>query len=230
MIKQAADAELASAQSNGTTTSPLGTSDNPSNQILTLANIITLTRLALTLIFLYLFVNHIHRGLAVTLYAIAAVTDFLDGQVARRTQTVSWFGKIMDPIMDRVLLFVGVLALLVTGEVPLWCALVVICRDLYLMCGALIVRHFHKRPIDVIYSGKVATALLMFGFCSLLVGWPLVNGLGLLSSAAFPLLNAQAAPAGMLFVYIGLVFSIITAIRYTKVGAHFVREGMRSNS
>ena len=44
---------------------------------------------------------------------VAAITDFLDGQIARRTNTVSWVGKIMDPIMDRLLLFTGVLGLVV---------------------------------------------------------------------------------------------------------------------
>ena len=63
----------------------------------------------LTFAFLYLFITGSNRMLALVLYAVAASTDFLDGQVARRTQTVSWVGKIMDPIMDRVLLFTGVL-------------------------------------------------------------------------------------------------------------------------
>ena len=111
---------------------PVGTSDNPSSQVLTVANLITLCRLGLTIAFLALFAGGHHRTAALVCYVVAATTDFLDGQVARRTQTVSWLGKIMDPIMDRVLLFTGVLGLLIVGELPLWVPVFVIGRDVYL--------------------------------------------------------------------------------------------------
>jgi len=105
-------------QMTGAALAPIGSSENPSNRIFTLANIVTFCRLALTIAFLVTFVNHTGRSLALACYAIAATTDFLDGQIARRTQTVSWLGKVMDPVMDRLLLFTGVLGLIITGELP----------------------------------------------------------------------------------------------------------------
>lgn len=217
-IKRIADADAAERQRSGKATSPVGTSDNPSTQILTLANVITLVRLCLTLCFLFLFLNHGDRIVALICYAIAAATDFLDGQVARRTQTVSWLGKIMDPIMDRVLLFTGVLGLVAAGELPAWAAVVVIARDVYLACAGARLRRYTKRPLDVIFIGKATTALLMFGFCDLLLGVPEVAPLRLVDASWLPGLNGQPVPLGMYFVYAGIVLSLITAAVYTHQG------------
>ena len=142
----------------------IGTSDYPSNKIFTISNFITFTRLILTLVFLYLFVTDNNRVVAIVIYAIAASTDWMDGQIARMTKTVSWLGKVMDPICDRALLFTGVLGLVVRGELPIWVCVLIIGRDIYLGIGSLIVRHYHPRPIDVVFPGKIATALLMTGF------------------------------------------------------------------
>ena len=225
-IRSATDSDAESAQQSGTTTAPVGTPDNPSFKILTVANFITACRLALTIAFLVLFVQGINRVLALSFYAIAAVTDFLDGQIARRTQTVSWLGKVMDPIMDRVLLFTGVLAIVLTGELPVWVAVLVIGRDCYLAVGALILQKYRRRPVDVVYIGKITTALLMFGFCDLLLGAPVVPGLGLVDLAWLPGLNTQPSALGIFFVYVGLICSITTAVIYTREGIQIRREAL----
>ena len=196
------------------TSAPVGSSDNPSNRILTVANAFTVMRMLLTCIFLVLFIQGICRPLAIATYAVAACTDWADGQIARRTQTVSWFGKLLDPICDRFLLFTGVLGL-------------VIARDCYLAVGGLVVRRFRERPVDVVYIGKITTALLMFGFCDLLLGLPTIEGLGIIRAAWLPGLNSVGGPVGLLFVYAGCVMSVITAIVYTAEGAAIVRESIR---
>ena len=196
LIKSIADADAAERQAQGRSDVPVGTSGNPSTQVLTVANVITFCRLALTIVFLF---------------------------IARRTQTVSWLGKIMDPIMDRVLLFTGVLGLLIVGELPVWVPVFVIGRDLYLAAGGLILQHYRRRPVDVAYVGKAATALLMFGFCDLLLGLPEISGLGLIDVPWLPGLNAQPSAVGILFVYAGVVCSLITAIVYTAEGVRIIR-------
>ena len=220
-IKRIADADAAERQSSGRSDVPVGTSGNPSTEVLTVANVITFCRLGLTIAFLVLFASGTNRSVALWLYVVAAATDFLDGQVARRTQTVSWLGKIMDPIMDRILLFTGVIGLLIVGELPLWVPIFVIGRDVYLAIGGMVLQHYTERPLDVSYAGKIATALLMFGFCDLLLGLPRIDGLGLVGVSWLPGLNEQPAALGILFVYAGVVFSAITALIYTYRG--FVR-------
>ncbi|MDM8270995.1 CDP-alcohol phosphatidyltransferase family protein [Thermophilibacter provencensis] len=223
LIKSIADADAAERQASGRSDIPVGTSGNPSTQVLTVANVITFCRLALTIVFLFLFATGSNRAAALVCYVVAAATDFLDGQVARRTQTVSWLGKIMDPIMDRVLLFTGVLGLLIVGELPLWVPVFVIGRDVYLAVGGLILQRYRRRPIDVAYVGKAATALLMFGFCDLLLGLPVIPGLGLVDAVWLPGLNDQASALGILFVYAGVICSLITAVVYTAEGVRIVR-------
>ena len=224
VLKKVADSDAAEHQAKGLATDPVGTSGNPSQEVLTPANIITLCRFLLTIAFLVIFCNGGNRYLALTCYAVAAATDFLDGQVARRTQTVSWLGKIMDPIMDRVLLFTGVLGLLVVGELPLWVPIFVIGRDVYLAVGATLLQKYRARPIDVVFIGKVTTALLMFGFCLCLLGKPDIAGLGVVDAGWLPGLNNEGACLGILFVYAGVVCSAITAAIYTVQGVRVKRE------
>lgn len=218
--------DAAESQAAGTATDPVGTPNNPSHQILTVANVITACRFVLTMVFLGLFVSNGNRLVALVCYAVAAITDFLDGQVARRTQTVSWLGKVMDPIMDRVLLFTGVLGLMITGELPVWVAVFVIGRDCYLAVGALILQRYRRRPVDVVYIGKVTTALLMAGFVDLLVGMPWVEGLGWTDISWLPGLNATGSAVGIFFVYAGIVCSTITAVIYTREGLAIRREAL----
>ena len=230
MIRRIADADAAERQRAGRSDVPVGTSGNPSTQILTVANVITFCRLALTIVFLVLFVGREHRSVALVCYVVAAATDFLDGQVARRTQTVSWLGKIMDPIMDRVLLFTGVLGLLAVGELPVWVPIFVIGRDVYLAVGGLILQKYRVRPLDVTYVGKAATALLMAGFCDLLLGLPVLSALQLTDASWLPLLNGQDAPLGMLLVYAGVICSVVAAVIYTVQGALVLRASKQDGS
>ena len=197
---------------------PLGTSANPSNRIYTLANAITFTRLILTIAFLVLFVMRTMRLLALACYIVAAVTDFLDGQVARRTQTVTWLGKISDPIMDRILLATGVIGLAVVEEIPFWIAIFVIVRDGIMAVGALVLQTKQKRPLDVCYIGKIATACLMFGFCDMLIGYPYLRGLGVVSASYLPGLNCTSVPLGMFAIYLGCIASILAAATYIYRG------------
>ena len=223
-IRRVADSDAQERQVKGLENAPIGSSSNPSQDILTVANVITFCRLALTIAFLVIFATGGNRTVALVCYAVAAVTDFLDGQVARRTQTVSWLGKIMDPIMDRVLLFTGVLGLLIVGELPVWVPIFVIGRDVYLALGGMILTKYQTRPVDVVYVGKIATALLMFGFCDLLLGLPVVSGLGLVDVSWLPGLNSQSAAIGIFFVYVGIIFSAITAVTYTVQGVALRRD------
>ena len=197
---------------------PLGTSNNPSRKILTVANAITVCRIALTLVFLGLFISRANRILCLVIYAVAALTDFVDGQVARRTQTVTWFGKLLDPAVDRFLLFTGVLGLCIVGDLPVWIPVVLIGRDVVLAVGMGLLQRYRRRPVDVLYIGKVATALLLAGFSWLLLDLPVIAGFGLVDVPWLPLLNSQGACPGILVVYAGTVCSVVTGVLYIAEG------------
>jgi cardiolipin synthase len=186
--------------------------------VLTLANFITLCRFLLTVAFLVLYVHESQRGIALACYIVAAITDFLDGWVARATQTVSWLGKVSDPIMDRVLLFTGVLGLVIIGDLPIWVAVFVIGRDLVLLGGNIYLRKFWKRPVDVIFIGKLSTALFMTGFCFLLLGLLEIAGPALIPVSWLPGFNGEPCSWGIWSVYIGLCLGVFTTAYYIVKG------------
>lgn len=206
----------------------IGTSDYPSNKIFTISNFITFTRLILTGVFLYLFVTDFNRYVALVIYAVAASTDWLDGQIARMTKTVSWLGKLLDPIVDRALLFCGVVGLVAREELPLWICLAIVGRDIYLFLGNFVVKRYHKRPIDVVFVGKLATALLMSGFTLMLLGPPVLDGLCIVPDSLtwLPGLNCTPVPLGIFFVYAGVCCSLLTGLVYTVKGLQAIRNAI----
>ena len=206
----------------------IGTSDYPSNKIFTISNFITFTRLILTGVFLYLFVTDFNRYVALVIYAVAASTDWLDGQIARMTKTVSWLGKLLDPIVDRALLFCGVVGLVSREELPLWICLAIVGRDIYLFLGNFVVKRYHKRPIDVVFVGKLATALLMSGFTLMLLGLPVLDGLCIVPDSLtwLPGLNCTSVPLGIFFVYAGVCCSLLTGLVYTVKGLQAIRNAI----
>lgn len=227
-IKNRVSPDVVDAQREGTVQAPVGTPENPSMDVFTVSNTITFCRFLLTLAFLYLFVIGDHRTEALVCYAVAGATDFLDGYIARATQTVSWLGKVFDPVMDRVLLFTGVLGLVLTGELPLWVALFVIGRDLYLLTFAVMLQRYRRRPIDVIYLGKVATALFMVGFCGMLLGTPVTQGYDIAKVAWLPGLDGQPAPVWIFVVYAAVICSAHAASIYTWIGYHIWEDAKAS--
>ena len=210
--------DLVQAQIEGTTTAPVGSSDNPSDKLFTVANFITMCRFVLTMVFLVLYAQGDSRTVANICYIIAAVTDYLDGWIARSTQTVSWFGKVTDPIMDIVLLFTGVLGLVLMGDLPAWVAVFVIGRDLILLGGNMYLRKFWTRPVDVIFIGKLGTALFMTGFCFLLIQLCVVNAPLIVPVSWLPGLNGEPVSIGIYMVYVAIVLSTITAVIYYRQG------------
>ena len=105
-----------------------------SNKIFTLPNLISFIRLLMIPIFLVLLFHDLNLA-ATLLFAIAASTDWVDGQVARRTNQVSRLGQLLDPAVDRLLMISGVLGLFLVGRLPLWIILFVVIRDLILLIG-----------------------------------------------------------------------------------------------
>ena len=73
---------------------------------------------------------------ALALFAVAAVTDVLDGAIARAFQITSPFGAYLDPVADKALLSGVFLALAVAGNIPWWLVVIIFGRDLYLLFGA----------------------------------------------------------------------------------------------
>lgn len=187
------------------------------NKIFTIPNVISAIRLCLVPIFLVLLMNGSNL-LATILFALAAGTDWIDGQIARRTNTVSRLGQLLDPAVDRILMIAGVCGLFLVGRLPLWIILVVLIRDLLLLIGGGYLLKRYRIRVAVIFPGKVATTLLFVGFAGLLINWPLLPGLGMIDASWLPGFNAVACSWGIWFVYAGLVVALATTAYYVAVG------------
>jgi len=205
-------------------TSTHAAGDDHSHDIYTVANIITVLRLILVPIFFTVMVSGKSDVLAFALFAIAASTDWLDGQIARRTGTVTVIGKAIDPLVDRLLIGAGVLGLYLENRLPLWVVGLLLLRDVYLGYGAWRLEQRYHHRLRVTFMGKLTTALLLTGFSLLILNWPTTPGLGIVDSPALPGFGSEDVAAGIWLVYAGLVLSVTTAISYTAQYARYVRE------
>ncbi|MEI3377925.1 MAG: CDP-alcohol phosphatidyltransferase family protein [Coriobacteriales bacterium] len=195
------------------------------DKVLTAPNVITLVRLLLLPLFLWLLFATPYHIAALVVYAVAASTDWVDGQVARRTHQVSKLGKLFDPFVDRLLIAVGVIAIFILGRLPLWILVYLIVRDLCLLLGGRYLLSRCGKVPPVVYVGKFATAFIMIGFCLLLLGLPQVPGLGLAGAPGWlPGFGTDEALLGIWFVYAGLICSIIAFLIYVVRGARLLGE------
>lgn len=201
--------------------------DQASNKIFTVPNLISLIRLCLVPIFLVLLFQG-YDLMATFLFALAAGTDWIDGQIARRTDTVSKLGQLLDPAVDRVLMASGVVGLFAVGRLPLWIILVVLVRDLFLLGGGACLLQRYRIRISVIFPGKVATTLLFVGFAGLLLNWPLLPGLGMTDVAWLPGFGTQMYSWGIWFVYVGLALALATTVYYVIAALMKIRSAKRN--
>jgi len=202
--------------------------DEVLHTVYSVANLITVLRLLLVPFFFAVLVgsdSEQSRLTAFVIFAVAASTDWVDGQIARRTHTVTQVGKVIDPLVDRLLLAAGVVGLYLIGEIPLWIPVVLLARDVYLLYGSYVLER-HRVILPVSRIGKLTTAVLLMGFSSLIAGWPMVDGLGVVDSPALPGWGSDPAPLGIWFVYAGIVLSLSTAAQYTVQARRALREAV----
>ena len=161
---------------------------------------------------------------ATVLFAVTAATDFLDGQIARRTNTVSRLGQLLDPAVDRLLMICAVVGLLIVGRLPVWVVVLVILRDAFLLVGGAWLLKNRGIRVPVIYAGKFATTFLFVGFAGLMLNMPLVPGLGWCNLAWLPGFNYVSTSWGIWFIYLGLCLAVGTTIYYVCQALKALRE------
>ncbi len=196
------------------------------NRIFTIPNVISFIRLCMVPVYMVLLLNG-YDLLATFMFALAAGTDWIDGQLARRTNCVSKLGQLLDPAVDRILMSCGVIGLMLVGRLPIWIVVVVLGRDLMLLVGgAYLLKRYHER-VAVIYPGKVATTFLFVGFAGLLLNMPLIDGLGWFEASWLPGFGSEACSWGIWFVYAGLLIGLFTTLYYVLAGYRKMQKARR---
>jgi CDP-diacylglycerol--glycerol-3-phosphate 3-phosphatidyltransferase len=141
-------------------------------------NVLTICRLILVPVYVVLILSSDggHSWAAAIVFGVAAVTDQIDGWLARRWRVESEFGKVADPLADRLMIDAAVILLWHAGRLP-WIALVIPARDLALIAGyKLVVGRGYELAVNL--AGKAATWLLYASLAFVMVtregtDWPL---------------------------------------------------------
>lgn len=120
----------------------------------------------------------IWMGISLFLFIFASVTDYIDGQIARKCNQVSDFGKFLDPLADKLLTIAVMTMFCEWGRLPAWALMIVLTRE-FAVTGLRLVAVGKGTVIAAGWSGKVKTASTMVGLCVMMVfpGVALLNAL-----------------------------------------------------
>jgi CDP-diacylglycerol--glycerol-3-phosphate 3-phosphatidyltransferase len=123
------------------------------------ANRLTLSRLALTVLFVAALNSswEYARTSALIIFLIAGITDFVDGEVARRYGIITNFGKLMDPLVDKIMMAAAFISLVPLKAVPAWAATTVVARD-FLITGLRLMASTKGRVLPAERLGKQKTS------------------------------------------------------------------------
>lgn len=180
-----------------------------------LANIVTMLRVFMTPLFVVFMVmgnsNPNYRFAALGVFAFGAVTDWVDGQVARRMDIVTRFGIVVDPLADRLFIGATIITLYAMRMLPLAFLVVILGRDLLMIAGYPFIRRIDPEKVAVHITGKLATAVLFLALgCLILAPAPHVGSYTGFSGYAFTD-PGQWQFWGLWFFVVGAFFSIISA-------------------
>jgi CDP-diacylglycerol---glycerol-3-phosphate 3-phosphatidyltransferase len=140
---------------------------------LNLPNVLTLLRILAVPVIVVALLGETPNGdaLAAGVFALAALTDGLDGYIARRRQDVTTFGKLMDPLADKVLIIAALVSLVSLGRLAAWVAMVIIARELA-VTGLRAVAAEQGVVISASWLGKLKTALQVAAVFALIIWNP----------------------------------------------------------
>lgn len=145
--------------------------DRAGDRVLTIPNVLSVIRLVLVPVFLYLLlVTHAYGG-AVAILMFSGFSDWADGKIARLVDNQSSrLGALLDPLVDRIYMLAVPLGLGLAGIVPWWVVGTLVGRDAVLAATLPVVRSRGLAALPVTYIGKAATFALMSGFPLVLLG------------------------------------------------------------
>ena len=170
-----------------------------------LPNKITLLRVVLIPAFLVVYLANPIGGipnewLALVLFVIAAVTDAVDGYLARRLGLVTNFGKLMDPLADKMLVCAAFIAFTAAGMLPAWATIILISREFYIS-GLRQLALEQKIVVAASGSAKIKTAMQITLIIYILL--------------PYPFSELYFAPVALALIIVTTIISVYSAAEYT---------------
>jgi CDP-diacylglycerol--glycerol-3-phosphate 3-phosphatidyltransferase len=153
---------------------------------------------------------------ACVVFTLAAITDLLDGYLARKLGVVSVLGKFLDPLADKLIVMAALVWMVPMGRMPAWAVVLLLARELS-VTGLRSVAASEGVVISAGSEGKTKTALQMIGIIALLLGYPYH-----LTYAGLDLGVVDLVHVGRTLVYLSLLFSFASAAQYLRLFAEAV--------
>ena len=185
---------------------------------LNLPNLLTFARIAVIPVVILL----IDRGTpedclwAALVYSAAALTDLIDGWLARRMRIVSVLGKFLDPLADKLLVMASLIYMVPMGRIPEWAVALLLAREIA-VTGLRGIASSEGVVIAAGDEGKTKTALQMVGILCLILGYPYHLVVGPIDLGKVDLVYV-----GRALVYISLIYSVVSAVSYARLFAEAV--------
>jgi cardiolipin synthase len=140
------------------------------DRVWTIPNLLSVLRLFGVPLFLWLVLVPEADEWALVVLMVSGITDYLDGYLARTLNQTSKLGQILDPVADRLYILSVVFGLAARGIIPLWLAILLPARDVFLFSLVPFLRTRGYSALPVHFLGKAATAALLYAFPLLLLG------------------------------------------------------------
>ena len=166
-----------------------------------IANKLTMFRIFLIPIFMIFLIFDIEYGqfIAAAVFIIAAITDYLDGYLARSLNLVTTFGKFMDPLADKLLVSAAFISLVEMGKVSSWIAVIIIARE-FVITGLRVLAASEGITIAASWWGKLKTISQMVAIILLLI-----------NNYPFSLINL---PVDVITLWLAVVFTLVSGFDY----------------
>jgi len=179
--------------------------------LLNLPNILTLTRVAAVpvLVVLLLFEGRAVGFWAAIVFSLAAITDWLDGYLARRWDVVTVLGKFLDPLADKLIVMAALIMLIPVGHVPAWAVFVILAREM-IVTGLRSIASSEGIVIAASDLGKNKTIFQMVAIIGLLLHYDYYWLFGI----KWEIFHVSMHNVGMFFFYIALALTIWSGADY----------------
>lgn len=171
-------------------------------EIINLPNAITLLRIGVipVLFFLLMSPGESWSFIIALIFICAALTDLLDGYVARRYQIVTTMGKFLDPVADKIIVNTAMILMIPIGRIPAWIVAIIIIRD-FVVDGMRSIASSEGVIIDASGLGKQKTLCQIFALSALIIH--------------YPIFGADAHAIGIAVLYVALLLTLYSGADYS---------------
>ena len=185
--------------------------EDTKNTIFNLPNMITIFRIMLVPVLFLLLIfspGKLQSFFAGLVFSVAAISDCVDGYLARRMNLVTDFGKFLDPLADKLIVGVALIMMIPLGRVPFWIVVIILGREVMVTLLRVIAIKKDKKVIEASMTGKYKTGFQIAAIIPLLFHYEYNLGLKFFD------FSVDFHVVGMSFLYAALILTIWTGVDY----------------